>query len=481
MIGNQFLEVPINKLRKGDFIMKKIISMLITLATLIAPISGYAAEEEVTQTVLRTIVSDTTNNFCGQPLTNYGDAAEGLTDSMSYNGTKSYYYSNCKSVMRYRAWDKVNIANGDDEIIAAVEAEKAYICGWFYVDKGKNNTKDVTVQLISDGAERSKITTVQPGKWTFLSAKITNLKDEATVGVVDTNGTGTVYVDDLCIVSTSNGSVPSPSARTKTVAGATFDNGPNRYAKVLATVFNGSDDSKYIGPNGSNVSVDQKFVKNGFHRSLKLAGSGHNLWYLSGAKPISDDATLTEYANAGNLYWTAWMYIDRNSSSLSSLAVPGGSKKIGEWFWICQKITDPSARAEWINESGATIWLTDIKLMAFEDNDPEGEGLVIDAFDVSGASSEKTVVAGTTLTCNANIFNNSMGNEDVALLVAEYSNEGQLININMKTSTAITYRRADMNLSFKVSKTIGNKIKVFLWKSNNIAALENKVFEVVAK
>ena len=467
----------INKLKKGNFIMKKIISMLITLATLIAPISGYAAEEEVTQTVLRTIVSDTKDNFCGQKLTDYGDAAEGLTDSMSYNGTKSYYYSNCKSVMRYREWESVNIANGNEEITAAVEAGNAYICGWFYVDKGKNNIKSVTVHLISDGAKRSKITTVQPGEWTFLSAKITELEEKATVGVVDTNGEGTVYVDDLCIVSTSDGSEPSPIARTKTVAGATFDNGPNRYAKVLATVFDGSDDSKYIGPNGSSVSVDHEFVKDGFYRSLKLAGSGHNLWYLSGAKPISDDATLTEYANAGNLYWTAWMYIDQNSSGLS---VPGGSKKIGEWFWICKKITNTSATHEWINESGATIWLTDIKLMAFEDNDPEG--LVIDAFDVSGASSEKTVVAGTTLTCNANIFNNSMGNEDVVLLVAEYSNEGQLININMDTSTAITYRSADMNLLFNISETVGNKVKVLLWKSNNIAALEkNKVFEVAAE
>ena len=457
--------------------MEKIISMLITLATLIAPISGYAAEEEVTQTVLRTIVSDTKDNFCGQKLTDYGDAAEGLTDSMSYNGTKSYYYSNCKSVMRYRAWDSVNIANGNEEITAAVEAGNAYICGWFYVDKGEINTEDVTVHLISDGATKSKITTVQPGEWTFLSAKITNLEEKATVGVVDTRGKGTVYVDDLCIVSTSDGSEPSPSARTKTVAGATFDNGPNRYAKVLATVFDGSDDSKYIGPNGSSVSVDHEFVKDGFYRSLKLAGSGHNLWYLSGAKPISVNATLTEYANAGNLYWTAWMYIDQNSSSLS---IPGGSKKTGEWFWICKKITNTSATHEWINESGATIWLTDIKLMAFEDNDPEG--LVIDAFDVSGASSEETVVAGTTLTCNANIFNNSMGNEDVVLLVAEYSNEGQLININMDTSMAITYRSADMNLLFNISETVGNKVKVFLWKSNNVASLEkNKVFEVAAE
>ena len=468
----------INKLKKGDFIMKKIISMLITLATLIAPISGYAAEEEVTQTVLRTIISDTKdNNFCGQTLTKYGDAAEGLTDSMSYNGTKSYYYSNCKSNMRYRAWDKVNIANGNEKITAAVEAGTAYICGWFYVDKGKNNIKSVTVCLISEGAEGSKITTVQPGKWTFLSAKITKLEEKATVGVVDTNGAGTVYVDDLCIVSTSDGSEPSPSARTKTVAGATFDNGPNRYAKVLATVFDGSDDSKYIGPNGSSVSVDHEFVKDGFYRSLKLAGSGHNLWYLSGAKPISDDATLTEYANAGNLYWTAWMYIDQNSSGLS---IPGGSKKIGEWFWICNKITNTSATHEWINESGATIWLTDIKLMAFEDNDPEG--LVIDAFDVSGASSEETVVAGTTLTCNANIFNNSMGNEDVALLVAEYSNEGQLININMDTSTAITYRSTDMNLLFNISETVGNKVKVLLWNSKKIAPLiGNKELLVVAE
>ena len=467
----------INKLKKGNFIMEKIISMLITLATLIAPISGYATEEEVTQTVLRTIVSDTKDNFCGQQLTDYGDAAEGLTDSMSYNGTKSYYYSNCKSVMRYRAWDSVNIANGNEEITAAVKAGNAYICGWFYVDKGKNNTKGVTVRLISDGAERSQITTVQPGKWTFLSAKITNLEEKATVGVVDTNGEGTVYVDDLCIVSTSDGSEPSPIARTKTVAGATFDNGPNRYAKVLATVFDGSDNSKYIGPNGSNVSEDDKFVKDGFYRSLKLAGSGHNLWYLSNSKAISTDATLTEYANAGNLYWTAWMYIDQNSSSLS---VPGDSKKIGEWFWICKKITDTSATHEWIKESGATIWLTDIKLMAFEDNDPEG--LVIDAFDVSGASSEKTVVAGTTLTCNANIFNNSMGNEDVVLLVAEYSNEGQLININMDTSTAITYRSADMNLLFNISETVGNKVKVLLWNSKKIAPLiGNKELLVVAE
>ena len=198
---------------------------------------------------------------------------------------------------------------------------------------------------------------------------------------------------------------------------------------------------------------------------------------MSGAKPISNNATLTEYANNGNLYWTAWMYINQNSSSLS---IPGGSKKIGEWFWICKKITNTAGNSEWINESGATIWLTDIKLMAFEDNDPEG--LVIDAFDVSGASSEKTVVAGTTLTCKANIFNNSMGNEDVVLLVAEYSNDGQLININMDTSTAMTYRSADMNLLFNISETIGNKIKVFLWKSNNIATLEkNKVFEVAAE
>ena len=273
---------------------------------------GVSCGKPVTQTVLRTIISDTKDNFCGQKLTDYGDAAEGLTDSMSYNGTKSYYYSNCKSVMRYRAWDSVNIANGNEEITAAIEAGNAYICGWFYVDKGEINTEDVTVHLISDGATKSKITTVQPGEWTFLSAKITNLEEKATVGVVDTRGKGTVYVDDLCIVSTSDGSEPSPSARTKTVAGATFDNGPNRYAKVLATVFNGSDDSKFIGPSGPiEASADHEFVKDGFHRSLKLAGSSYNLWYLSGCKAISTDATLTKYANAGNLYWTAWMYIDQ--------------------------------------------------------------------------------------------------------------------------------------------------------------------------
>ena len=467
--------------------MKKLLALLIAAAMLVTllPVSGYA--EEVTQTVLKTMVSDSASSFYGNAWNDRdGTRSAGMTTDMSYNGTSSYRFSNCQADMYYHTYGSAaDVAGGDSDIEAAVEAGTAYICGWFYYEPASTNAySEAFVQLIYSGATQSTKERLMRGQWTFYSAKITDLQTGvSTRGVIDTRSTGAVYADDLCVISTSDGSAPVPTERSVT-KGATFDNGPNRYGKVLHTIFNGVTGTQSVGPGGTKTNVTD-IVKDGYNYSWRFdSGYANNLWYLSGAKEISTNATLKSYAEAGNLYFTAWMCMSNKSGGLSIGGYQPGSNAnwhANEWFWVCIKISNTSEKAKWLDVKTNTVWLTDIKLMAFEDND--APGLNIDSFDLSGAASASTVAAGSSVTGNASIFNNSGSNEDVMIVVAEFSStEDSLIGCALGQITVKAYRAADLNAALSVSADPGNKVKVFLWKAGNLIPLsEQKEFSVVSE
>lgn len=468
--------------------MKRIISTLIVTAMLVGILPATSYADEVTQTVLKTMISDTTSSFYANVWNDRDGTRSGsMTTDMSYNGTSSYRFANCQAEMIYHTYGTTaNIVGGDSDIQAAVDAGTAYICGWFYYEPASTNTySEAFVYLIYNGATQSDRQRLMKGQWTFYSAKITNLADTATKGTIDTRSTGAVYVDDLCVISTSDGSAPVPTERTYTIKGASFDDGPNRYGKVLRTIFNGVTGTKTVGPGGSYTQVSD-IVKDGYNYSWKFGPSyANNLWYLSGAKEISTDATLSSYVAAGNLYWTAWMCMSGKSGGLSIGGTQPGNNsnwQANEWFWVCIKISSTSEKAKWLDtKSSNTVWLTDIKLMAFEDDDIVG--LNIDSFDVSGIASASTVTAGSDITGNASVFNNSSSNEDLMLIVAEYTpTEGELVGLNAEYATAKTYRITDLSTSFSVSSTSGNKIKAFLWKNKSYDAIsDDKTFTIVSE
>ena len=360
--------------------MKKLLSMLLSTAMLVGMTAVPAAvsADEVTQTVLKTMVDDEKYSFCGQCLNSgvYGTPVEGMTTDLSYNGTKSYKFESEKATVRYMEWLEnsdgtwMTIADGNEKVAEAINNGTAYICGWFYAEKGEMSK---TIQLISEGADTSETVSIPNEQWTYITAKIDNLKKGmATNGCIDTNGAGAVYVDDLCVVSTSDGSVPAAPARE---SAAKPGSEPNRYTKVLREIYT---DGFVHGWRNANSAItaedDTTFYKSG-SQALKFTGElqcgyrdDNNRVCTLGS--ISDE--LTEAVKAGKVYWTAWAYIDTVTTDVMGQTLdfylPTNPRTRGEWTWICKQLTesDLASNNMYIKSKGVYTWLDDVKLVTFE-------------------------------------------------------------------------------------------------------------------
>lgn len=354
--------------------------MLLSTAMLagMTAVPAAVSADEVTQTVLKTMVGDEKYNFCGQCLSSdkYGTPVEGMTTDLSYNGTKSYKFESEKATVRYMAWSKnsddtwMTIADGNEKVAEAIKNGTAYICGWFYAEKGENSK---TIQLISEGANTSETVSIPNEQWTYITAKIENLQSgKATNGCVNTNGAGAVYVDDLCVVSTSDGSVPTAPARE---SDAKPGSEPNRYTKVLREIYTDGFVNGWRNTNSAiTAEEDTTFYKSG-SQALKFTGE-----LLCGYKgddgkvctlgSISDE--LTEAVKAGKVYWTAWAYIDTVNTDVMgqdlNFSLPTNLRTRGKWTWICQQLTEKNLASEhmFIKSRGVYTWLDDVKLVTFE-------------------------------------------------------------------------------------------------------------------
>ena len=194
--------------------LKKIIGSCLLILTMLVQLLPLAvfADVKKTETVVQTLYDDARvgNYFACQVWKNRAGETGSVTASSNdvvFNGSAAHKLSNSQGGIFYSWWKTFeDYAYTKDAVKNAIKANTAYIGGWFYAD-GPGRT----IVLIDDDVDKRFV--LPENEWVFLSQKIpsTNIKQ----GVYDTGNTpGNIYVDDVKIVSVSDGSAPTPWERT---------------------------------------------------------------------------------------------------------------------------------------------------------------------------------------------------------------------------------------------------------------------------
>lgn len=449
--------------------MKKLLALICGLSISMGATANLvnAEGDEVTQTVLYTMVSDTTNTFLVQNLsgTEYGEPGFGLTDELAYNGTKSYKVVNSKQSLRYRAYNDEPISAASTAVADAIDAGTAYICGWFYAD-GAGMAAHLIADGVTDPSYRSEIHGLPVEKWVFLSAKIEHLDEtHFTNGVVNTNGAGTIYIDDLCVISTSDGSEPKPTSRT--ISSATE---PNRYTKTLRNLYtDGFDYARNYAAQHVTAVTDTDRKKVGAN-ALKFTGQlflGYNNDEGDSCRLGQISEEITAAVNAGNAYWTAWAYVDTENTndrgeSFSLRLTDLNPRTRGQWIWICMPLNTGNLNDQYmyLDSRGVYTWIDDVKIVTFEDVEKK---VLFDDYEVTGVG-EGTVAAGGTITVSGAVYNNTLQTENLLLIIAEYNSAGGLVDAKVfNKGKALAYNDTLFTQEYEVSQNTGNQIKVMLW------------------
>lgn len=413
------------------------------------------------------------HNFCGQTINDYAGYIEEKSGTVSYSGAYSYRFGNAKFNMRYTGWDKdgegqlKSIGDISGSVRTAIENGTAYICGWFYAEKGAQ-TK--TVRLLygeTPANQRSRIIGLPDEEWVFLCEKITD--PDVRIGIVDTSGEGSVYVDDFCIISTADGSEPAP---TKQILPEIPGIEQDVYVKTLRELY--TDDLVHAwsnsDPNVVLTAVDSERKKIG-DNALKFTGA-LLLGYTNDQRQncalgeINDE--ITNAVKDGRAYWSAWVYIDTETTDVMGqdldFYIPTNPRERGEWIWVCMPLTKDDLTQEnmYIKSEGAWTWIDDVKLITFEDM---SEGLNFDKYLIYGAGDGNTLRARSKITVDGSVYNSSSKAEDLTLIIAEYS-AGMLVDVKLfNEGKALPYRKNAFGEDYRVSANIGNQINVFLWNS----------------
>jgi xyloglucan-specific exo-beta-1,4-glucanase len=370
------------------------------------------------------------------------------TDEMSFNGNKSYKVWASQGGLQYNMWNPVGDLNED--VFRAIEADTAYICGWFYSDGiGK------TIKLVQ------KNVTLPQGEWVFLSEKI-NSKDLKN-GVWDTRDEGNIYMDDIKIISVSDKSKPSTPERVIEVPDK-----PNAYTKHLYTFYsNGVQYASAAHNTGSAIisSESTEHITEGHSKSLKMTGD----LYLQ-AK-LNDE--IIAAVKEGRAYLTYWQYsgsakIDENAgvdrSWVGRIAVED------EWVW-CSGLLSEDA---FLTRDGGRIyfkcrnkylWLDDLSITVFEDRE---KTLFEDEYSIRNSNGEDVldfVNSGDRVTYNSKVFNNTNKSESVFPIAVIYLSSGALENVLIgEEFLALPYKYTETEIIFSVPEnSLGKTVKLMLW------------------
>ena len=456
--------------------LKKIIGMCLLILTMLVQLLPLAvfADVKKTETVVQTLYDDARvgNYFACQVWNNRAGETGSVTASSNdvvFNGSAAHKLSNSQGGIFYSWWKTFeDYAYTKDAVKNAIKANTAYIGGWFYAD-GPGRT----IVLIDDDVDKRVV--LPENEWVFLSQKIpsTNIKQ----GVYDTGNTpGNIYVDDVKIVSVSDGSAPTPWERTISIP-----NKPDMYTKNIYTFY--SDGNKYAAQRhpGAIKYIDwantEKKTVNGA-KTIKMTGE----LYLT---PNTTFGALSDEVKTaieeGRAYLTFWQYINKDNLSPTDkgydaavswdLFFPGNVRTRGEWVWVKTPLTD--INADYINFicKNAYAWIGDICISVFEDREA---GFLEDKYELkiddSIIGNEQTSISSQqTLSVSAEYFNNTKKLEKLLPMIAIYDSKGNLESFNQgEVIEIVPFRNGVLEYSYMIPKTSnGYNVKFFLWSALN--------------
>ena len=456
--------------------LKKIIGMCLLILTMLVQLLPLAvfADVKKTETVVQTLYDDARvgNYFACQVWNNRAGETGSVTASSNdvvFNGSAAHKLSNSQGGIFYSWWKTFeDYAYTKDAVKNAIKANTAYIGGWFYAD-GPGRT----IVLIDDDVDKRVV--LPENEWVFLSQKIpsTNIKQ----GVYDTGNTpGNIYVDDVKIVSVSDGSAPTPWERTISIP-----NKPDMYTKNIYTFY--SDGNKYAAQRhpGAIKYIDwantEKKTVNGA-KTIKMTGE----LYLTPGKTFGELSDEVKTAiEEGRAYLTFWQYINKGELSptdkgydetvKSQLFFPGNDRTREEWVWVKTPLTD--INADYINFicKNAYAWIGDICISVFEDREA---GFLEDKYELkiddSIIGNEQTSISSQqTLSVSAEYFNNTKKLEKLLPMIAIYDSKGNLESFNQgEVIEIVPFRNGVLEYSYMIPKTsTGDNVKFFLWSNLN--------------
>ena len=457
--------------------LKKIIGMCLLILTMLVQLLPLAAFADVkkTETVVQTLYDDARvgNYFACQVWKNRAGETGSVTASSNdvvFNGSAAHKLSNSQGGIFYSWWKTFeDYAYTKDEVKNAIKANTAYIGGWFYAD-GPGRT----IVLIDDDVDKRFV--LPENEWVFLSQKIpsTNIKQ----GVYDTGNTpGNIYVDDVKIVSVSDGSAPTPWERTISIP-----NQPDKYTKNIYTFY--SDGINYAthqhADKGVTKYIDwantEKTVNGAGAKTIKMTGE----LYLTPNKTFGELSDEVKTAiEEGRAYLTFWQYINKDNLSPTDegydaavswdLYFPGGVKTRGEWVWVKSPLTKIGDNNMLFKCKNAYAWIGDICISVFEDREA---GFLEDKYELkiddSIIGNEQTSISSQqTLSVSAEYFNNTKKLEKLLPMIAIYDSKGNLESFNQGDVIEIVpFKNGVLKYSYTIPKTsTGDNVKFFLWSA----------------
>ena len=411
------------------------------------------------------------SNFFGHLQIKYSDNIyEGESDYVSVSGDYSLCLTGSKANLRYAGWDKDSEGNlksiGDisTDIKTAIDNGNAYICGWFYASGG-SKTKTVRLLYGNDGSvsQSSEIVKLPFGEWVYLCEKITD--PDVEIGVIDTADEGSVYIDDLKIISVPIGENPKiPDREIYEGPGSK----PIRYMKVLRELY--TDNLVHTWTNATSSAMkdytqqDDGNKANGKY-ALKFLGT-LLMGYLNDDNQLCTLGTIneeiTEAVKGGTAYWTAWIYVSdgvTTDGNSVDFYIPGGSRVRGEWIWVCRKLSesDLTRKNEYIKSNNLYTWIDDVKIVSF---DKAEDKYPIEYYSVTDNGDE--VVLNTT------IFNNTLSDKPAYVIFADEDENGVLRNIEANGINLLPNRPLEILKTHTKPELKKGKVKVMIWDESYV-------------
>ena len=430
------------------------------------------ADGEKTETVIHTWYDDapckngghTGDNVTGGYfLWQSGNVSE-QTDVV-YNGTKALKVSASTTYIKYNGFSGKlgNIETAKD----AIAKGNTYICGWFYTDGDNSHIKLVN--------REQKIE--KQNEWVFMCEKVPANTVSVNPFVAERSEKRSIYIDDLKLVSVSDGSEPTP------FKGVRVPSEPDMYTKNLYTLYSDGSLNAFHQHNRPEVAryinySDTEKTINGL-KTIKMTGELY-LQPKKDGKAVKYGELSEEIKTAiedGRAYLTFWQYINGKNLSETDegynkdvtweLYFPGNERTRDKWVWVKTPITNSDAENICFKCKNAYAWIGDICITVFEDRE---EGFLEDKYELNAdgkeiGSEQNEIYAGQTLSLNAEYYNNTKKLEKVMPITAIYNADGKLeMSDKGETVSIIPFKSGNAEYSFKLpNDCAGKRVKFMLW------------------
>ena len=448
------------------------------------------ADGEKTETVIHTWYDDayngdhrdkTTGRLIAQISDDYnGEIANenSKETDIKYNGLCSLKIFDSKGWLKYNEWNSLisditkpsKCNNTVKNIKNEIKAGRAYLCGWFYTD-----TDGVRLCLDEQKKSNKIIRKLPKGEWVFINEKVCETTQNGAWEIPKTGGS--IYIDDLKLVSVSDGSEPTP------FKGVRVPSEPDMYTKNLYTLYSNGSLNAFHQHNRPEVTryinySDTEKTINGL-KTIKMTGELY-LQPIKDGKVVKYGELSEEIKTAiedGRAYLTFWQYINKENLSETDegynegvtweLSFPGNVRTRDEWVWVKTPITNSDAENIYFKCKNAYAWIGDICITVFEDRE---EGFLEDKYELNEdgkeiGSEQNEIYAGQTLSLNAEYYNNTKKLEKVMPITAIYNAEGKLEMFDKgETVSIIPFKSGNAKYSFKLpNDCAGKRVKFMLW------------------